>query len=331
MEDLAFKGRYLKVVDDKCIQHYGVRNGDYLKYSHTDDINHEHWGDVSAKKYYYGYKAHTNKYFELMPVGFVPPGKLSVFPSEGVCWKPTIELRDFLIARENSSTTACGYHVKGIAWNYNSCWEVASYSAKPEYKIKDLEPFLQAHMVRQTPAKIPDHLKERPLTPDESFSFTAYVPFSVRNGYRLPDKWCIHNNPLNHEMIDAFMYKHRSEWASHTNAWTTEGSHGYFHYPPVNQVCHSEDKPEEGYTLITTQQFKNYVLTVNNNLINNEDDRSRSQQRGPSEQPSGVAIKVQRPDITVRGREPARGVGIECSNIQIEVGSGHLPDKFGLS
>jgi hypothetical protein len=66
-------GRYLKVIDDSYIDHYNLKNGDYLLFSHITSVGNEYWGDPTCKEgHYYGYNAHTKNIFELMPEGFVP-------------------------------------------------------------------------------------------------------------------------------------------------------------------------------------------------------------------------------------------------------------------
>jgi len=140
-------GRYLKVIDDSCIQHYHLKNGDYLLFSHVDSADNEHWGDSTYKEgHYYGGKAHNKNMFELMPEGFVPP-KVSVFPvlkkfpERGVCWNPTPELKSYLEKnRQYSSGIIKGY--RGIAWNLDSVWGVTSSSSQSLYDISQLQPFI---------------------------------------------------------------------------------------------------------------------------------------------------------------------------------------------
>ena len=73
-------GRYLKVIDDSRIYHYPCKKGDYLKFVGISSNGIEFWGaytstyaqDNTDNSRYYGTKAHTMHYFELMPEGFNP-------------------------------------------------------------------------------------------------------------------------------------------------------------------------------------------------------------------------------------------------------------------
>ena len=79
-EEEVLIDRYLKVVNDKVIQHYPCHNGDYLKFvCYIDGV--EYWGGYTNKgektkkqeePRYFGTNAHKSNYFELMPVGFTP-------------------------------------------------------------------------------------------------------------------------------------------------------------------------------------------------------------------------------------------------------------------
>jgi len=251
------------------------------------------------------------------------------FPSEGVCWEPNYELIEYLKNRPDDSGNSQHVSItKGVAWNRTSYWGVSTSSGKPKFTIKEL--------VRHIPHIVPEQLSHRPLTPEECFETLKpkepYVPFSVRNDFRLPDRWCIAGTEGNKDMLNEFIHSNKEAWKNYRSSWTNYGLGSILHYPPPEGIVgHSLTSVEKGYTEITTEQFIKHVLThtdkqITNNLNLQENDGSRPQQSRPSEHSSGVAIKVQRSDLSVRGREPARGVGLKCNDFQIKVGSGHLPN-----
>lgn len=65
-------GRYIKVLNTDCKDHYGIKNGDYLLFDIENSCGtYEHWGDPGVK-HYHGINVHKDKHFELMPEGFNP-------------------------------------------------------------------------------------------------------------------------------------------------------------------------------------------------------------------------------------------------------------------
>ncbi len=73
---IDLKGRYIKVLDNSSIKHYPCVVGDYILFRKRDknypDI--EYWGIENKRSNYWGTNVHKNPQFELMPVGFIPPG-----------------------------------------------------------------------------------------------------------------------------------------------------------------------------------------------------------------------------------------------------------------
>lgn len=72
------EGRYLKVINDSCINHYSCKKGDYLLFQ-REKSGLEYWGNPfrNNEPHYYGKDAHKMSYFELMPDGFHPNETIS--------------------------------------------------------------------------------------------------------------------------------------------------------------------------------------------------------------------------------------------------------------
>lgn len=70
----SLEGRYLKVINDKGIRHYPCHKGDILKF-HSAEGECEYWGNNKLQgetPWYFGYRAHKEHYFELMPEEWTP-------------------------------------------------------------------------------------------------------------------------------------------------------------------------------------------------------------------------------------------------------------------
>lgn len=68
---MDYKGRFLNVIDDTSIRHYGIKNGDYLLFSHMEG-DCEYWGDYYNRCGYFGEDCSSRYNFELMHEGFIP-------------------------------------------------------------------------------------------------------------------------------------------------------------------------------------------------------------------------------------------------------------------
>jgi hypothetical protein len=66
---MNLEGRFIKVINDNIVSHYGIKNGDYLLFSHMEGT-FQYWGDYYDKHGYFGSSITTA--FELMPEGFIP-------------------------------------------------------------------------------------------------------------------------------------------------------------------------------------------------------------------------------------------------------------------
>jgi hypothetical protein len=221
------------------------------------------------------------------------------FPDSGSIVGYDDELFKYLenSSREPTSGDPCKDPI-GIAWNSRYYWVFSVASSKQQYAIEQLRPFLPK----------PHDVALYPLTPDECYPF--------------PEKWCIECKEDTFKMLTEFLHEHNSEWRDYRKTWCVTPNHYYFHYPPVSPVGHSQDKPKEGYTLITTQQFKKHVLTHKQSINNLNNEKNEQQER----ECSGTSIKVQGSNLTVRDTGSIGATGIRCTKVKIQVRSGHLPN-----
>lgn len=234
---------------------------------------------------------------------------LTEFPKSGMCWKPTIELLNYLKSRESSKGSGHNINIQyitihqhGLVWNEHNIWTVSTSSSYKEYSIEEL--------MRHIPFSIPDNLSGYPLTPEECI---------------FPEKWAIYIHQSNIISLTAFLTKHKTEWKEYRDGWSLRiGS--IFHYPPISPYAHSTTPLEKGYNLITTDQFIKHVLTHTNEkqqiseLFKTKKDDKESTTTIPS------SCKIQRSNFTIRNTAPIRGVGLKCPKIKVKIGSGYLPD-----
>jgi len=251
-------GRYIKVLrhnlggNTRC---YKV--GDYLKIlenptkgSVCHEVEHAHTLNLTGV---------NNRVIggdvELMPVGWKPfkadldklaHKQLFVFPTKGVCWQPNDALITYLKNRSLSRSEAgVGSRHKGVAWGPISYWGVLESSSQPEYHISQLEPFLPGG--REHVPVVPEHLKQRPLTPDEC--------------YRLPDNWYIMTTKENRDILSDFLKSKKDEYIGYVPSWEPYIGNCLL-YPQHSIRCYGTyGKPDEpGYKEITFEQFKKHVL-----------------------------------------------------------------------
>jgi hypothetical protein len=80
----SFVGRYLKVLDARCKEHYGIENGDYLLFNNETPGGYQTWGEKG--KTYHGIDVPSRSSFELMPEGFEPSEDMAInnFMEEGL-------------------------------------------------------------------------------------------------------------------------------------------------------------------------------------------------------------------------------------------------------
>ncbi len=157
------------------------------------------------------------------------------------------------------------------------------------------------------------------ITTDQLIS----IMLNPKEQYGLPAKWCIESKEDNYKALDDFMHRKSYEWIHYTKDWKVFATHNYFHYPPLKEPMHSDEKPQPGYTLITTNQFLKHVLTHTDKQ--QQINELKPEENGKQESTSR-AIKVQRLNLTVRDTGPIRATGIRCPKVQVKIGSGHLPD-----
>lgn len=243
---------------------------------------------------------HCKALNKFIPYDKVILSKLRDFPDTGLCWKPTIELLKYLQKTRDfgHSLNEKSIENRGLVWTNNNIWTVTTSSSRPEYKIEDLLPFIK-----------PENLTLVPLTPDECY---------------FPEKWCIATSVSNADFLQIFMEERKHEWKKYNKSWRI-GKDSFFHYPPIspNFPAHSDNVINEGYTLITTEQFLKHVLT---HTDKNQIKQPLKQQENGIKQAGTSVTKVQRLNLTVRDTGSIRGIGIKCSKVQIKIGSGHLPN-----
>ena len=74
----------------------------------------------------------------------------------------------------------------------------------------------------------------------------------------LPEKWCIKSNEYNYREIYCWLRKHKQNCSHYTNLNDADKT-SYIHFP-VYKGFHQCSQIIEGYTQITFEQFKKYVL-----------------------------------------------------------------------
>jgi len=163
---------------------------------------------------------------------------------------------------------------------------------------------------------------KRPLPPHPGGGELLAVPLcKVRLLHSLPEKWCIKVTHQNSKDIHDFLHKNSHEWHHYVPTWQISPGdspryENYFHYPPVGGPAHSELRIQKGYIEITTGEFIKHVLTHTeksktiNNKLNLKEDEHRIR-----------AIKVQRPNFTIRECDISGAVGIRCPKSKIKIGS----------
>lgn len=90
----------------------------------------------------------------------------------------------------------------------------------------------------------------------DCWDYTKLFPHSVKDfieeEFVLPEKWCIKDT---HEEIN--------EWFNETRLCNYSGLNmGYMHYPKIRGFGHFYHKIKEGYTEITFEEFKKYILKM---------------------------------------------------------------------
>lgn len=79
----------------------------------------------------------------------------------------------------------------------------------------------------------------------------------IEEEFVLPEKWCIKTNNDTRKIINGFLIK---------NGYESKLSQDYYcHYPLLHGNCSAYDNKIIGYTEITFEQFKKYVLKMNDN------------------------------------------------------------------
>jgi len=78
------------------------------------------------------------------------------------------------------------------------------------------------------------------------------------NGFQLPEKWCIKNSPEIDLVIGEWFDKNIGRIP------TDKRKDAYWHYPEISKYASSDSRINAGYTEITFEQFKKYVLKQDN-------------------------------------------------------------------
>lgn len=221
------------------------------------------------------------------------------FPTSGVCWYIGQDLKNYLKSKNLKQSNVGSPSARGIAWNGFGYWTVIGHSGQVEYDIEQLRPFFPK----------PENLIGTPLTPDE-----CYPPLKFYLRITSDNAW----------LIKDYLFHHKDEYIGWLDTWNPMEALGlYFCYPQETNDCYATAGPPKGYFQITTSSFLKHVLT-------NTDKQQEINKLKPEENGKQVstsrAIKVQRPNLTVRDTGPIRATGIRCPKVQVKIGSGHLPD-----
>ena len=98
---------------------------------------------------------------------------------------------------------------------------------------------------------------------EESLKNITVNERSVESGEKefvLPEKWCVKITEENKYIVDDFMHKNRALYIGYSEHWRAKTVGFYFLMPDYNEGHSSSDALEDGYTEISTEQFKSHVL-----------------------------------------------------------------------
>lgn len=91
----------------------------------------------------------------------------------------------------------------------------------------------------------------------------------------LPEKWCCKRTQESASLLNDYFNKHTRGHAGRRGGYTDKGDGWYFHYPNVDNFkgfkfgYHLNSRVMKGYTEITFEQFKKYVLKEESTHSNN--------------------------------------------------------------
>lgn len=90
--------------------------------------------------------------------------------------------------------------------------------------------------------------------------------------YKLPEKWILDVNEENLELAKSFIHAHKNDYVGYRESWTItldDFIKCYLHYPQMpDSHAHSYYEKHKGYTEITFEQFKKYVLKEETTKVN---------------------------------------------------------------
>lgn len=152
------------------------------------------------------------------------------------------------------------------------------------------------------------------ITTDTLISF-----MSKPNECYLPLKWCIKTD-RGGEITKAVRNYANSNGLNRSNYAFDNLPFPYYYISPnrvKGDTFNNASEVPPGYTLITFEYFKKYILTnkqTSNNLNNKEDERQETK---------GESIKVQRSNLIIRDTEPIRASGLKCAESKIQIRDGY--------
>lgn len=76
----------------------------------------------------------------------------------------------------------------------------------------------------------------------------------------LPEKWCLLVTKENKDILNEYIRLNKSEYIHYTNSWETEEGYYFYSFGYNDRTAHSSHRIEDGYSIITFDQFKQFVL-----------------------------------------------------------------------
>ena len=76
----------------------------------------------------------------------------------------------------------------------------------------------------------------------------------------LPEKWAIKITEDNINILNDFLHSNRDKYKEYISNWRVSNQGYHFHYPAISGPAHSSKTIKNGYTKITFEQFKKYIL-----------------------------------------------------------------------
>ena len=110
----------------------------------------------------------------------------------------------------------------------------------------------------------------RYATPEEIVEYDRLSkPYNVEDfkksevveDFALPEKWVIKRCNKSEPILNEWLHKNKSRYPDYNKLWVINNNYnGYFHNYPTRSGAHSTESITQGFTEITFNQFKQYVL-----------------------------------------------------------------------